>query len=175
MLAGTRRGRARAGNASSAQGGGLRRLMVIADFQFGPSAGRAIFPRQTRIEYSAKTGRIRRASFRGQVLATLIPATGLLALTPLAAKRFVKAFPPPRQRVIVASEAGEFISRGKSVFARHVIDVDPDLRPNDEVIVTDGSDRILAVGKALLSPDEMLSFKIGVAVKTRAGSRPKPS
>jgi len=149
--------------------------MVIADFQFGPPAGKAIFPKRTSIEYSAKTGRIRRASFRGKVLATLIPATGLLALTPLAAQRFAKAFPPPRQRVIVAKEAGEFISRGKSVFARHVVDVDADLRPNDEVIVTDVDDKVLAVGKALLSPDEMLSFKIGVAVKTRAGSRPRPS
>jgi len=172
MLAGTRRARARA---DSSQMGGLRRLRVIADFQFGPPAGKVIFPNKTRIEYSAKTGRIRRASFRGHVLATLIPATGLLALTPLAAKRFARAFPPPRQRVIVAGEVGEFIARGRSVFARHVIDVDPDLRPNDEAIVTDGEDKVLAVGKALLSPEEMLSFKIGVAVKTRTGIRPRTS
>lgn len=154
---------------------GLRKLRVIADFQFGPPAGKALFPDQTRIEYSARTGRIRRAIFGGKVLATLIPATGLLALTPLAAQRFVKVFPPPKQRVVVEQEAAEFVSQGRSVFARHVISADPELRPNDEVIVTDGNDRVMAVGKALLSPEEMLSFKIGVAVKNRAGIRSRPS
>jgi uncharacterized protein with predicted RNA binding PUA domain len=112
---------------------------------------------------------------RGEVLATLIPATGLLALTPLAARRFIRAIPPPRQRVVVGREAAEFASRGRSIFARHVISVDPELRPNDEVIVTNGNDRIMAVGRALLSPEEMLSFKIGVAVKVRAGSRARTS
>jgi len=172
MHAGARRARARAGNS---QRRGLVKLRAIADFQFGPPAGKAMFPNKTRIEFSAKTGRIRRASYKGQVVATLMPATGLLALTPLAAKRFARAFPPPRQRVIVAREVGEFISRGRSVFARHVIDVDPELRPNDEAIVTDEGGKVLAVGKALLSPEEMLSFKIGVAVKTRTGIRPRTS
>lgn len=78
----------------SPQREGLRKLRVIADFQLGPRAGKVIFTEGTRIEYSVRTGRIRRAIFRGRVLATLIPATGLLALTPLAAHRFAKAFPP---------------------------------------------------------------------------------
>jgi uncharacterized protein with predicted RNA binding PUA domain len=157
------------------QRAGLKKLRMIADFQFGPPGGKAIFPERTRIEYSAKTGRIRRATYRGRVIATLIPSTGLLALTLLGAQRFAKVFPPPRQRVIVGRDVAEFVAQGKSVFAKHVVNVDPELRPGDEAIVTDVRNRVLAIGKALLSPEEMLSFQIGVAVKVRAGSKPRPS
>ncbi|MBO3802299.1 MAG: pseudouridine synthase [Candidatus Brockarchaeota archaeon] len=143
---------------------------MIADFQFGPKAGEALFPERTRVEYSAKTGRIRRARYGSRVLATVVPSTGLLALTVTSARRFARAFPPPRQRVVVGKEAGKFVSKGRSVFARHVVRVDPELRPGDEAIVTDESDEVLAAGRALLSPEEMLSFGRGVAVKVRSGS-----
>ena len=148
----------------------LERLRAIADFQFGPGAGKAIFPARTKIEFSSSTGRIRRARLASQVLATVLPSTGLLALTVPCAKRFVRAFLPPKQRVVVEKGAGKFVSQGRSVFARHVVSVDPELRPGDETIVTDDHDRVLATGRALLSPEEMLSFKRGVAVKVRTGS-----
>ena len=35
--------------------------------------------------------------------------------------------------------------------------------------MVDGSNRVLAVGRALLSADEMKAFKRGVAVKVRRG------
>jgi archaeosine-15-forming tRNA-guanine transglycosylase len=53
-------------------------------------------------------------------------ATGLLALTPRAARRFVRAIPPPKQGVVVGRDAAEFASQGRSVFARHVISADPE-------------------------------------------------
>jgi len=44
-----------------------------------------------------------------------------------------------------------------------------DIRAKDEVIVADENNRVLAVGRAVLSSEEMTSFKRGVAVKVRRG------
>jgi len=55
------------------------------------------------------------------------------------------------------------------VFAVHVVSVDDDVRARDEVVVVDGAERILAVGRAVLSGGEMRAFKRGVAVKVRRG------
>ncbi|RLI35427.1 pseudouridine synthase, partial [Candidatus Bathyarchaeota archaeon] len=49
----------------------------------------------------------------------------------------------------------------------------PEIRPGDEVAVVNGEDRLLAVGKAVLSGVEMASFKSGAAVKVRRGSSGK--
>ena len=40
----------------------------------------------------------------------------------------------------------------------------------DEVIAVDEEGRVLAVGRAMLSSEEIKAFKIGVAVKVRHGS-----
>jgi uncharacterized protein with predicted RNA binding PUA domain len=83
----------------------------------------------------------------------------------------VKFIPPLKQRVVVEPKAERFVSLGRSVFAKHVLSVDPELRPGDEVIVTNKDDEVLAVGRAILSPEEVFSFDRGIAVKIRAGSR----
>jgi 7-cyano-7-deazaguanine tRNA-ribosyltransferase len=55
------------------------------------------------------------------------------------------------------------------VFAAHVVKADDAIRAKDEVIVVDEDNRVLAVGRALLSSAEMKAFKTGVAVKVRHG------
>jgi predicted RNA-binding protein (TIGR00451 family) len=52
-----------------------------------------------------------------------------------------------------------------------VVEAHPDIRPGQEVIVVDGEDNAIAVGKAILTPEEMLVFKTGVAVKIRRGRK----
>ena len=63
----------------------------------------------------------------------------------------------------------EFVEKGGNVFAKHVVDVDPELRPEEEVLVVGRRDRLLAVGRSFFNAEEMKSFKIGVAVKVRHG------
>jgi uncharacterized protein with predicted RNA binding PUA domain len=63
------------------------------------------------------------------------------------------------------------IAKGRSVFARHVTEVDPRLRAGDEVLVVDEGDSLLAVGKAFLCPQEMLDLTRGVAVRIRHSIR----
>ncbi|MEM3606959.1 MAG: PUA domain-containing protein, partial [Candidatus Bathyarchaeia archaeon] len=67
------------------------------------------------------------------------------------------------------NEAAKHVAEGKNVFAKHIIEVDDALRPQDEVIVVDENDNLVAVGKAVLSGEEMKSFKHGVAIKVRRG------
>ncbi|MCQ2964806.1 MAG: hypothetical protein MJ203_04490, partial [archaeon] len=58
---------------------------------------------------------------------------------------------------------------GKSVFAKFVIDCDENIRSNDEVIIVNQEDELLAFGKALLGYKEIMDFKTGQAIKTRKG------
>ena len=145
-----------------------RHVQVIADFQFGSGAGRALFPDGCEFTLS-RTGRIRQVTFDGKRLATVRAQDGRLTLGIEGALRLMEALPPPAYRVVVIDEVTEFISQGKNTFAKHVIAADPEIRAGDEVMVVSGDDTLLATGSAVLSGNEMLIFKYGVAVKVRQG------
>ena len=91
----------------------------------------------------------------------------MIVLTIEGGKRLHKTLSPPKLRVVTDQEVAKFIAEGRSVFAKHVKSVDPQIRAGDEVLVTDEEDKLLAVGKAHLSPREMVDLSHGVAVKTR--------
>jgi uncharacterized protein with predicted RNA binding PUA domain len=91
----------------------------------------------------------------------------MIVLTIEGGQRLQQLFPFPKRRVVVNQEVAQFIAEGRSVFAKHVILVDSELRAGDEIIIVDGQDHLLAVGKAHLSPQEMLDLTRGIAVKTR--------
>jgi len=84
-------------------------------------------------------------------------------------RRLLKAFKPPRFRIVVQDEVEQFIRAGKSVFAKHVVTADPEIRPLEEVVVVNSRGEALAVGRAVLAGCEMAFFKRGVAVKVRHG------
>ena len=76
---------------------------------------------------------------------------------------------PKRLWVRIQEEAVPFVTEGRSVFAKHVIEADSEIRPQEEVIVVDSKDRVVAVGRAILTGEEMRAFKKGVAVRVRRG------
>jgi predicted RNA-binding protein (TIGR00451 family) len=146
-------------------------VKMRADYQFGPGAGEALASRGVRVGVSKRTGKPRYVyDSEGRLLATVRWNDGFLALTLEGAKLLKQYFKPPRLRVVVKSEVGDFIKRGRSVFAKHVLRVDPEIRCGDEVMVVDEKDDLLAVGRAVLSSYEMLAFNSGVAVKVRRGT-----
>lgn len=147
----------------------IRRIRGIANYQFGAGCGEALFPEGVTITYSKNTGRIRHIYLDGALLASLRPSDGFLTLTMAGAERLVSNIPDPRFTIIITDEVAEFVAQGRSVFARHVIDASGSIRPGDEVVILDQSRRVLAVGQALLNREEMLAFKVGVAVKVRRG------
>jgi predicted RNA-binding protein (TIGR00451 family) len=149
----------------------LRRIRMVAQYQFGPEAEQ-IFPATVQITRSPNTHRIRHIYNDNELLATYRPKDGMLALSIPGCERLRKILKPPHQRVTVQDDVVEFIRKGGNVFAKHVVKVDPTLRPATEVLVVDSKDHLLAVGRSLFNAQEMLSFKIGVAVKVRHGIEP---
>jgi len=104
-----------------------------------------------------------------KLLATLRPTDGMLSLTVAGANRLMKGLKPSRLWVKVQKDAEPFIAKGKSVFAKHVVDADREIRSQEEVVVIGEGNQVLAVGKAVLTGREMKAFKQGVAVKVRRG------
>jgi predicted RNA-binding protein (TIGR00451 family) len=147
----------------------LCRIRSVADYQFGKGLGEKLFPSEVEIVYSKRTGRIRHVYLEGERLATLRPTDGLFSLAIAGAKRIMERVKPQPLWVRVREEAETFVGKGKSVFAKHVIDADEEIRPQEEVIVMNERGEVLAVGKAILSGKEMKAFKKGVAVRVRRG------
>jgi len=148
----------------------LQRIRSVADYQFGKGVGEVLFPQDAEIAYSKRTGRIRYVFLNGKRLATMRPMDGLFSLSIEGAKRILESGVPAKCIVTVKNDVSKFIAEGGDVFAVHVLKADDEIRPKDEVIVVNERGEVLAVGKAMLSGEEMTAFKVGVAVKVRRGS-----
>jgi predicted RNA-binding protein (TIGR00451 family) len=143
----------------------------IANYQFNTPLGPLLFTDECNVEVSKKTGNLRRILQGSLVLATIRAHDGRIVLTMAGAQSLHHLVPFPRLRVVVNQEVSPFISEGRSVFAKHVKKVDPQLRAGDEALIVNEKDELLAVGTAHLSPQEMLEISRGVAVKTRHSSK----
>jgi uncharacterized protein with predicted RNA binding PUA domain len=141
---------------------------MMADLQFGRGAGQSIFPDGTTHTLSS-TGRLRYLFHGKERIATVRASDGQLTLSLLGAERLHEYLKPPNQRVVAVADAVPFVAKGGNLFARHVATVDPLVRAGEEVLVVDESDRLIATGKAILSPQEMLQIKRGIAVSVRHG------
>ena len=147
----------------------LQKIRSVADYQFGRGVGAKLFPDGVNIVYSKNTGKIRHIHLNEELLATLRPTTGLFILTIAGAKRLIHEVNPLRYWVKVNDEAEPFVSKGRSAFAKHVTAADTEIRPNNEVTVINSKNQVLAVGRALLSGEEMKKFSRGIAVRVRRG------
>jgi predicted RNA-binding protein (TIGR00451 family) len=151
----------------------LQKIRRVADYQFGKGAGDRLFPNRVTVVFSKKTGKIRHIHLDGNLLATLKPKEGLFSLTIEGAKRLIEEVEPKRLWVKLEEESSAFVERGSDVFAKHVISVDKEIRPREEVIILNKKNEVVAVGRAMLSGEEMRDFKRGVAVKVRRGNLEK--
>jgi conserved protein with predicted RNA binding PUA domain len=149
----------------------LAKVRSIADYQFGKGVGTQLFSDNIEIQYSPRTGRIRYINLNGERLATLRPTDGLLSLSLKAAIFMAEKTPFAKCFVTVQNEVSKFIAAGGDVFAAHVLKVDAEVGAKDEVIALDEDRQVLAVGRTMLSSEEMKAFKTGVAVKVRHGSK----
>lgn len=128
-----------------------------------------LFPDKIEIAISNKNQRMRYIYIDGNLVCIIRPNDGLMLLTYNGGKILKDIIRSPRMRVIVQNEVSQFISQGRNVFAKHIIDADEEIRPYSEVLVVNEADDLLAVGKAILNREEMLTFKTGIAVKVRHG------
>ncbi|MGQ0797195.1 MAG: tRNA guanosine(15) transglycosylase TgtA [Methanobacteriota archaeon] len=151
------------------------RIRATADVQFGRGAAEALLGGEVRYVVSKNTGKVRNVIVDGEHVLSLRAEDGLFTLKAGGARRLWKAFPRPQLRVIVDPDAVPFARDGKNVFAKFVVDADPDLRPGDEVLVVSPDDDLCAVARAAMNRREMLAFRRGVAAHVREGVPPPPS
>ena len=145
----------------------IRRISAVANMQFGKDASKSLFDGKIKIIKSKKTGKIRNIYCDENHILSMRAGDGMFTLKIAGAKLLHRYFKYPRLRVTVEGDAVPFVKQGKSVFAKFVLDCDPELRPFDECLVVDEKDVLIAAGRCLLNRSEMLSFNYGMAVKTR--------
>jgi len=150
---------------------GLRQAKAISDYQFGKGITNLLFKDigSIRIERSTATNKIRYIFLENNLMLVLRPNNGFFTLSMYSARIIKNNFEAPKLRVIVLNEISEFIKKGRNVFCKHVIDIDENLRPLDEVIVVNQDDEILAIGRLKLPVTYVKSFSSGVAVNVRKG------
>lgn len=147
----------------------IRTLRTVADYQFGAGAGRALFPLDESFDIRRSTGgRPRQVLADGQRLVSY-GTDGRFTLAVAGGSRLQRALSPPAYRVVVGDESEPYVRGGSNAFAKFVVRADTGIRPGDEVLVVHESGRLLAVGRAELSGEEMLAFDTGMAVKVRDG------
>ena len=148
---------------------GLAELRTIADYQFGANAGKALFPPGEAIEIRrSSSGRPRQLVADGHRLVSY-GVDGRFTLGIAGGRRLAAAFEAPRCRVVVGDDSEPFVREGKNAFAKFVQQVDPEIRPGDELLIVHERGDLLAVGRAELSAGGMADFDSGMAVKVREG------
>lgn len=139
------------------------------DADGGDADGRAPSGDRLRVEHSRKTGKLRRVHLDGEHILSLRAGDGLWTLKAAGARILHAALPAPALRVEVEPDSVPFNRDGKSVFAKFVVGADGALRPGDECLVVGPDDDLAAVGRVLLTAEEMGDFGTGMAVQVREG------
>ncbi len=130
----------------------FEKVRKVFDFYFGTGAGEAVLPEDGKV----KGSKMLRLFVGNQQTGTF--KDGVVSVTPFGMQRIYDALKAYWVRV-------DFELRG-DVFAVGVDEADERIRPDDIVgIVRDG--KVAGVGKAVLSGEEMVRAKKGVAVKVR--------
>ena len=145
-------------------------LKGLLNFQFGYPAG-DIFGENVFVRLSKRTGKIKEIYDEENLLGVL-RMDGLFIPSVYCAELLKNVLDYPKRRVVVGDdEVISFIRAGRSVFVKFVENCDPKIRPKEEVLIVDKSDRLVGVGTSFLSAEELLSFDRGVGVKTRSTIR----
>ncbi|MFX0083175.1 MAG: PUA domain-containing protein [Candidatus Hodarchaeota archaeon] len=150
---------------------GLRQVKAISDYQFGKEITDILFSKleNIHIERSLATNKIRYIFHNNNLMLTLRPNNGFFTLSLYSANMIIKNISTPKLRIIVLNEISEFIKKGRNVFCKHVVNIDENLRPLDEVIIVNQNDELLAIGRLKLPISYVKSFSSGVAVNVRKG------
>jgi archaeosine synthase len=131
-------------------------IRAIADYQFGPDAGDALFP---DLQTTGRHPKLQARDGEGTQLAAQVPQYGVLSFTLAGARHWAES-DAPAKRV----EIDGFVPHG-SVLAPGVVDADGEIRVGDEVLVEGPA--AFGVGRAEMSGREMRDSSRGVAVEVR--------
>jgi len=147
----------------------IKKVKAIADYQFGNGVGDILFEGNIKIEKSKKTGKIRHIYDNKDLIANMRASDSLLIPSKIGAKRLYNASNGIQNKVMIDNSVESFAREGKSVFSKFIINCDENIRSNDEVLIVNENDELLAFGKTLIGHNEMMDFETGQAIKTRKG------
>lgn len=140
------------------------KIKHTVDALFGIGVSKHL-PKKLEITYSRKNGRIRHVFSQGNLLCTL-RIDGGLAITPHFAQILLKSKKFRENCIEIDEDSKPFVEDGKSVFSKHVIWVGKNIKISADVPVL-YKDKVIAVGRAVLSSEMIPTMKRGVAVKVR--------
>ena len=133
-------------------------IRVVADYQFGVGVGKLLIPENARLQGHKELGI--RIQYAGKHLMTFRASIGFFTLSVEAARRIFGS-----TNNIVKFE-GESI-RGTTIFSNAIKQADHEIRINDEVIVVDTNNEIIATGVAYLPGELLIAMPRGLGVKIR--------
>ncbi|WP_290704486.1 tRNA guanosine(15) transglycosylase TgtA [Ferroplasma sp. Type II] len=142
------------------------KINEVYHFQF--NSHNDLFLDSDKIIKSKATGHIRNIKRGDRIIATM-RNDGFLTLSIYGGKLLNGMLDFPKSRVIVGGDSGEFNSQGFNVFFKFVEDCDRDIIAGNDVMVTDSSGNLYAVGHATVSGKEMKFYRNGIAVKVHEG------
>ena len=145
-----------------------QKIAINLDVIFGPNISSYVPVDKLDFTFSRRTGRIKNILLDNNLVATL-RTDGGLALTIFGAKLLLLSPNFKENCVTVSNDVSEFISNGKSVFCKHVVNCGNNVRVGSDVAVLDQEGNVIAVGRAVLSAKMIREFKRGVAVKVLEG------
>ncbi len=144
------------------------KFSMVIDYLFGKGISRTLPKDRLNFSFSKRTGKMKSVLLDNNLIATF-RHDGSIALTIHGAEFLVKNPKFAKNCVVVKDEARDFISVGRSVFAKHVVSCGDRIKPKSEVVIVDANGNVIAIGRALLSAKMMREFKSGAAVKVRRG------
>ena len=140
------------------------KLQHTLDALFGNGVSKYL-PKYIEMTFSRKTGRIRTVSHKGKLLCTL-RIDGGLAISPYFAQILLKSKIFRDNCVEINKDAAPFVKEGRSVFCKHVLWCGKKVRISADTPVL-FENKVIAVGKAVLSCEMISDFDRGVAIKIR--------
>ena len=142
----------------------LLKLQHSLDALFGNGTSK-LLPKDIEMTFSRKTGRIRTVSQKGKFLCTL-RIDGSLAISIHFAQMLLKNKKFKENCIEINSDAAPYVEQGRSVFCKHVISCGKNVQISADTPVL-FKNKVIAVGRALLSSDMISDFDRGVAIKIR--------
>jgi len=133
-------------------------IKAMADYQFGISTGAELIARKEgeRVKITGKFPSYKLLD--SGILARIVPAYGLLALTVKGARRILDSISSYKV------EIDDFVPKG-SILAPGVVNAGEQIRENDEIVFF--GVKAFGVGRAKMSGWEMVESRKGVAIQVR--------
>ncbi len=142
----------------------LVKLKHTIDALFGNGISKNL-PKDIEMTFSRKTGRIREVYHNKKLLCTL-RIDGGLAVSPYFAQILLKNKKFRQNCIEIDDDSKPFVQDGKSVFCKHVTWAGKNVLIGADVPVL-YQNQVIAVGRAVVNSEMMMTLKRGVAVKVR--------